>query len=1431
MRARITVVVLLFGVLIAMPWLAPALADSPSAHGTLRLISLGLILLTATVAGDLFDHIGIPRISAYLITGLAFGGHTLEVLNLETLGTIATNDATQSMSLLTITALSLIAFRTGTAVRFEMLRSQLRPTLTLVGSQLAMLTVVITIAVVVLGTFTGAVPHGVNASTATLIALGLTLSVLSFGAAPVSTVAVRDECGSRGPLGHMLVSTSVLREMLLPVLLALLLPLAWSLDGAWNVAWSQVLFEVFLSIGVGFACGGLLLLIRRVTKHETPLLTLTIIFTVSVLCLKMGPHGAMILFLVAGVTLRNASPQMGMAVMTSLEPLATPVYVIFFVAAGASYPMVAAAGALPLAITLAIARCLALGLSGPMAHWLSKDTPPSFRLLGLGSMPHLGVTLGMSILVGMVIPVWGPIIRDAIFGSILLTEVIGPFLVRSVLIRSSEAPDRWFRRDQDTATPEVTPFERIVETGPDLPIVPDTLPAEIAQPLSALRSELQGEIGQFADTVAEALASGPFSYVQSLTAACEEDDERERPDVLRKWARLTMSSTSQDKTADTLGAGVTAIINGLDAIASKVRPTSTPETPASRSPLPSDGRIIRLQKWWLRLLVKLGLRRKPRRIVRLDRLVRYHLTMPLPKHLVPLSNMALRAPILAIEDAGRLLSSEEGDLRPAATIVENLQRLGDDVLARGMLIFSDAMEAIYKDAALAGTPSLPERRYNPSRRFQENRTAREGLDRNMEHWSLLTRALGSFLILRIEVELVEPRILSAFDQGLTSTRSTVEQFIQLPIQRIGVLAKEAQSRVTDTLNKADEPTAMRAIEEARDQLLSQIESMERDLDIRRDRGQLTGFLRLLWGTLSRVCGDLPDQLTVPSTDRVAPPEGLAPAPSEYATSELRVREVAKAAVVDHCMLNLVEMEGKLNDLVSLARAELTQAAQILRFHLDAATTELANKDSKEPKELAREFALEGLERVIEHSTEVLSVLEERREELVSRMEEERNASIDRLRALLTVEPPDKAMLYLAQYRRRERPAAQPSEAMVEEPTGFKNSLTKRMGALAPWRVEEPGDAIVVAERFPFDTASNATLAHAADLGVPQTYLRLFGFDPVGLGDFFTGRQAEGTSLWHAFERWKSGGSTSILVTGKRGDGCTSLVEQFLRQMPTEHLDKTVRIRLSRRISTSRALVREISTALGLRRVGSVARLIEHLNNWPHPILFFLEPLGRLHIRHRGGVGALSALRRIIGETAHRVLWVVCTHTNTLKTINTLVPIEDAFTHHIQLAPMDATELQALVEIRHQASGYRLEYRTSDGTPMAQNELRTQFFAEMNRQCHGLPLLGVYHWLRSIRVEPHSRDVFAQAPSPLDLDFVDELSMEELILLAQVHVHEGLTANELSRLDGWTHNEAREALRSLTWKHLVTVDPHEMHAVNPIIWAQLQETLEQRSILG
>ena len=112
-----------------------------------------------------------------MLTGLAFGGHTLEVLNLETLGAIATNDATQSMSLLTITALSLIAFRTGTAVRFEMLRTQLRPTLTLVGSQLAMLTVVITIAVVVLGTFTGAVPNGVNASTATLIALGLTLSV------------------------------------------------------------------------------------------------------------------------------------------------------------------------------------------------------------------------------------------------------------------------------------------------------------------------------------------------------------------------------------------------------------------------------------------------------------------------------------------------------------------------------------------------------------------------------------------------------------------------------------------------------------------------------------------------------------------------------------------------------------------------------------------------------------------------------------------------------------------------------------------------------------------------------------------------------------------------------------------------------------------------------------------------------------------------------------------------------------------------------------------------------------------------------------------------------------------------------------------------------------------------------------------------------
>jgi len=1427
MGARFIVVLLLYGILAAMPWFLPALAESTN-DPSIALLSLGLLLIAAATAGDLVARLHVPRITAYLMTGLFFGEQTLDLLPPDTLGVLHNLDANQPTSIVTLFAVSLIALHTGTAIRWDRFRTQWRSVLSLTAAQAVLIAIMTTVGLfALLHAAPNLLPLTASSSTATLLAVGLTMAVLSLGAGPISAVAVRDEFGSRGPWGHLVVSSHLLRELAVPFLLALLLPLAWSLPGAWQLVGRQLLLDAGISLVGGVAGGGILLLIRRVTQRNTPLLTVCFVFSVTLLCSGMSAYGSVLLFFVAGVTIQNAK-QAGTSIVAVLEPLATPAYVILFLAIGASYPLDACARVLPLALVLALARTLGLMMSGSVSRWIHAEDHRTRTWLGVGGFSHFGVAFGLSFLVGLLIPVWGPIIRDAVIGSILISEVVGPFLMKTFLVRSQEAADSLAPSPSDE--PAATPFERLVETGADLPPVPEAMPTDLAEPLHQLRNQLQTAMNRFSDTVGSALATGPFTYMQALQEIATERAEEGRGPILRDWARQTMTTISQSTTAETLKQGIDTLIQDLEDITHTIRPISTPETARDRRSRSNDGRLARIHKWVLRKLAALGLRSRTRRIVRLDRLVRFHLAMPLTKDLVPIQNLAVRAPVMAIENARRMLSTEQADWLNTETAMQNLQRLGDDVLARVMLLFADAMEAIYGHTFQAGTPSLPDRQTNPSRRFQANRAGRLQLDSDATRWQQLTAGLGAFVILRIEVELAEPSVHESFDKGLEGCKAMIEQHIQNPLRQVGSMATESAQSIEEAWKATDPKKVSQAIENVRDQLLTRIESMERDIDIRRDRGQLTAFWRLLWSSLSRTCHRLPDQLDVPAGDRRIPAEGMAPSDDECAQVELKVRDVAQVSVVDHSMLNLVSTEGQINELIAKTRAELSQAGQIIRFHLDSAIAELANQESQDPMGLAKEFVTGGLERAVEHSQEILDELESGRDTVIARIEEERDASIGRLHALLTVDPPAKAALYAAQYRRRSHQPPTTTTPEPEESPALKNAIARRLGALSPWRMETDSEAQLPAERFPYETASGATLDHVSELAIPKTYLRLFGFDPVGLGDFFVGREGEVAGLWQAFERWRSGRNTAVLVTGARGAGSTSLVEHFLRQLPTDYLDKTLRIRLSRRISNTRSLVREISTALGLRRVGSLARLIDHLSNWPHPIVFLLEPLGRLHIRHRGGIGALQSLRRLIGETAHRVLWVACTHDDTLQTLNALVPIEDAFTHHVSLTPMSVKDLQGLVEIRHNASGYRLLYGDENNNADSQVEYRARFYGNMEEQTHGLPICAMLHWLRSIQVEPTGRGVVCHTPQPLDLAFVQEVSTDDLLLLAQVHLHDGLTTNELARLNGWNHGEAREALRSLAWRHFVSVNAHQVHSINPIVWPAVHQRLSQGGIL-
>jgi len=274
----------------------------------------------------------------------------------------------------------------------------------------------------------------------------------------------------------------------------------------------------------------------------------------------------------------------------------------------------------------------------------------------------------------------------------------------------------------------------------------------------------------------------------------------------------------------------------------------------------------------------------------------------------------------------------------------------------------------------------------------------------------------------------------------------------------------------------------------------------------------------------------------------------------------------------------------------------------------------------------------------------------------------------------------------------------------------------------------------------------------------------------------------------------------------------------------------IRVNLSQRTTDEKKLVKQLAAAAGLTRVQSVSRLITSLNNRPRPTVFLVSPLGRLHLRHRDGLGALKAMQRIIGETVGQVLWLLVSDSDTLRSIDALSTLSTAFTHRVELSPLNTEDATRLIQSRHRASGYRLRFHTPTPGHDTEDELRTRFFDELNERSQGIPLLLIYHWLRSLRLDSAHQTLVCELPTPLDLGYVEELRTDELITLGRILVHAGLSAKELAKVTTVTEGDANAVLRQLGWSHLLDNTDGDMHVVNPILRQPLRDVLTRRGVL-
>jgi Kef-type K+ transport system membrane component KefB len=386
------------------------------------LLNLGLLVTCGLLAGLIAERLGLPRILAYVATGMLFSPGLL--------GGYAGIGVNAWSEPLTDLALGIIAYLIGGSMSHHQLQRMGRVILGSAFGEALGAVLLVFVAMLLLAPMAGA---------AEPTKLALVLAVMAATTAPAATVAVLHQYRAQGPLATTLLGVVALDDALGMLLFSLLLVL--SLHGSLSAGLTAGLASIGASLLLGAAAGWLLTRSARYVRERSLLLPLV----AGSILLLTGLAGAwelspLLTAISAGFSARFYSPSAGERLFEPMERLEELVFVVFFTLAGAhlelqvfqEYPL--------LILGYFLARIAGKMAGGALGARAAGAPPQVVRWLGLGLVPQAGVAVGLALALRHQpgFEATAALVVNLILGTTLLYELIGPLATRFALARAGE---------------------------------------------------------------------------------------------------------------------------------------------------------------------------------------------------------------------------------------------------------------------------------------------------------------------------------------------------------------------------------------------------------------------------------------------------------------------------------------------------------------------------------------------------------------------------------------------------------------------------------------------------------------------------------------------------------------------------------------------------------------------------------------------------------------------------------------------------------------------------------------------------------------------------------------------------------------------------------------------------------------------------------
>jgi len=391
-------------------------------------ISLGALIIVAWTAGDLFERIRLPRITGYVITGMLMGPYILKLIPAASVRTLKFVDKI---------ALALIGIHAGQELNLRLLRRRLKDIVTLSLTVLGF---------TVIGTFLFILfwghrflPFLSGEPWSIVIVVAVIIAYLEGAKSPVTTIAVLDETGARGPVAETTLGAVIFKDLVMALLLGVIIVICGRIShlgdvqqGMLSPIFRFVMVSIVTGLVIGLAAGSILNFVRA---HAFVLiLGLALLLTI----LSDAFHLEVLLVGgAAGFVIENYSRK-SEHFLEGLEQSTPFIYLLFFPVNGAALDL-SLLGSLWQAAVVILALRFALVFSGVWV-WarVGRDFPAMRRWGWMGFLNQESVTMALALILAHEFQRLGEPIRALMLAMVVITDLYAPALFKYALYKSGE---------------------------------------------------------------------------------------------------------------------------------------------------------------------------------------------------------------------------------------------------------------------------------------------------------------------------------------------------------------------------------------------------------------------------------------------------------------------------------------------------------------------------------------------------------------------------------------------------------------------------------------------------------------------------------------------------------------------------------------------------------------------------------------------------------------------------------------------------------------------------------------------------------------------------------------------------------------------------------------------------------------------------------